>query len=255
MTASARFSRITGTGSYLPPRRVTNAELAARAGDARHRNLGSMDRRAHRHPRAPFRRRRRDGERPGARSLAPCARSRPDARRRRSTSSSSRTSTPDMVFPSTATHPAAQARRRRLPGVRSAGGVLGLRLRVDGGRFDDPHRRRVARAGDRQRGVLAHPRLQRPHDLRAVRRRRRRGGARGQRSARHPGRRDLHADGAYRDILCTPGTVAGGKVLGDPLLKMDGPAVFKLAVQRARGIGARRAGCEPAAAPRLTSTG
>jgi 3-oxoacyl-[acyl-carrier-protein] synthase-3 len=28
MTASARFSRITGTGSYLPPRRVTNAELA-----------------------------------------------------------------------------------------------------------------------------------------------------------------------------------------------------------------------------------
>jgi len=41
---------------------------------------------------------------------------------------------------------------------------------------------------------------------------------------------DLHADGAHREILCTPGTVAGGKVLGDPLLKMDGPAVFKLAV-------------------------
>ena len=27
-----------------------------------------------------------------------------------------------------------------------------------------------------------------------------------------------------------PGTVSGGKVLGDPLLKMDGQAVFKLAV-------------------------
>jgi 3-oxoacyl-[acyl-carrier-protein] synthase-3 len=40
----------------------------------------------------------------------------------------------------------------------------------------------------------------------------------------------LHADGRYLDILCTPGTVAGGKVTGDPLLKMDGPAVFKLAV-------------------------
>ena len=40
----------------------------------------------------------------------------------------------------------------------------------------------------------------------------------------------LHADGRYVDILCTPGTVAGGTVLGDPLLKMDGPAVFKLAV-------------------------
>jgi 3-oxoacyl-[acyl-carrier-protein] synthase-3 len=41
---------------------------------------------------------------------------------------------------------------------------------------------------------------------------------------------ELHADGRYVDILCTPGTVAGGKIIGDPLLKMDGPAVFKLAV-------------------------
>ncbi len=41
---------------------------------------------------------------------------------------------------------------------------------------------------------------------------------------------DLHADGRHVDILCTPGTVAGGQVLGHPLLKMDGPAVFKLAV-------------------------
>ena len=41
---------------------------------------------------------------------------------------------------------------------------------------------------------------------------------------------DLHADGRYVDILCVPGTVSGGRVLGDPLLKMDGPAVFKLAV-------------------------
>ena len=41
---------------------------------------------------------------------------------------------------------------------------------------------------------------------------------------------ELHADGRHANILCTPGTVAGGKVLGDPLLRMDGPAVFKLAV-------------------------
>ncbi|HRS37323.1 MAG TPA: 3-oxoacyl-[acyl-carrier-protein] synthase III C-terminal domain-containing protein, partial [Thermoanaerobaculia bacterium] len=43
---------------------------------------------------------------------------------------------------------------------------------------------------------------------------------------------DLHADGRHLEILCTPGTVAGGKVSGQPLLKMDGPAVFKLAVTR-----------------------
>ncbi len=41
---------------------------------------------------------------------------------------------------------------------------------------------------------------------------------------------DLHADGRHVGVLCTPGTVSGGHVLGDPLLKMDGPAVFKLAV-------------------------
>ncbi|MFZ2989954.1 3-oxoacyl-[acyl-carrier-protein] synthase III C-terminal domain-containing protein, partial [Ideonella sp.] len=40
----------------------------------------------------------------------------------------------------------------------------------------------------------------------------------------------LHADGRYKDILCVPGTVSGGQVVGDPLLKMDGQAVFKLAV-------------------------
>lgn len=41
---------------------------------------------------------------------------------------------------------------------------------------------------------------------------------------------DIHADGRHTDILCVPGTVSGGSVLGDPLLKMDGQAVFKLAV-------------------------
>lgn len=41
---------------------------------------------------------------------------------------------------------------------------------------------------------------------------------------------ELHADGRHAKILCVPGTVSGGKVHGDPLLKMDGQAVFKLAV-------------------------
>ena len=41
---------------------------------------------------------------------------------------------------------------------------------------------------------------------------------------------DLHADGKHVGILCVPGHVSGGQILGDPLLKMDGQAVFKLAV-------------------------
>ena len=41
---------------------------------------------------------------------------------------------------------------------------------------------------------------------------------------------DLHADGKHVGILCVPGHVSGGGVLGNPVLKMDGQAVFKLAV-------------------------
>jgi 3-oxoacyl-[acyl-carrier-protein] synthase-3 len=41
----------------------------------------------------------------------------------------------------------------------------------------------------------------------------------------------LHADGSQAGILNTPGHVCNGKVQGDPTLKMDGGAVFKLAVR------------------------
>jgi 3-oxoacyl-[acyl-carrier-protein] synthase III len=41
---------------------------------------------------------------------------------------------------------------------------------------------------------------------------------------------DIHADGKYTDILCVPGNVSGGAIVGLPLLHMDGQAVFKLAV-------------------------
>ena len=41
----------------------------------------------------------------------------------------------------------------------------------------------------------------------------------------------LHADGSYTKSLMVPGTVSGGKVSGRPLLQMDGPGVFKFAVK------------------------
>ena len=41
----------------------------------------------------------------------------------------------------------------------------------------------------------------------------------------------LHADGSHAGILSTPGYICGGKVTGDPFLRMDGQAVFKLAVR------------------------
>jgi len=41
----------------------------------------------------------------------------------------------------------------------------------------------------------------------------------------------LHADGSHANILCTPGNVNKGVIEGSAFLHMDGPAVFKLAVK------------------------
>ena len=40
-----------------------------------------------------------------------------------------------------------------------------------------------------------------------------------------------HADGSHHGILSVPGSICGGKVVGDPFLRMDGQAVFKFAVR------------------------
>jgi 3-oxoacyl-[acyl-carrier-protein] synthase III len=47
----------------------------------------------------------------------------------------------------------------------------------------------------------------------------------------------LHADGAHADILSVPGSVCGGKVTGHPFLKMEGNAVFKFAVKVLEEVG------------------
>ena len=102
------------------------------------------------------------------------------------------TSTPDNTFPATAVAIQAALGINARRGVRSAGGVLGLRL-CDGDRQRPvAHRRAQARAGDRRGNLLAHPRLDRSRHLRAVRRRRRRdrdgraGAAGHARRPRHP---------------------------------------------------------------------
>ena len=47
----------------------------------------------------------------------------------------------------------------------------------------------------------------------------------------------LHADGNYRDILCVPGSLNAGVVTGSPFVRMDGPAVFKFAVNVMTQVG------------------
>jgi len=47
----------------------------------------------------------------------------------------------------------------------------------------------------------------------------------------------LHADGRYSDLLCVPGTVADGVISGRPYVHMDGQAVFKFAVRVMAEVG------------------
>jgi 3-oxoacyl-[acyl-carrier-protein] synthase III len=223
-----QYSRITGTGSYLPPRRVTNADLAAelaakgvetsdqwiveRTGiRARHfaaDGVTSSDLGVH----AARQAMEAAGRRPEDIDLVIVA-----------------TSTPDMVFPSAAcilqhklgiTGGAAfdiqavcsgfvyaltiadsmiktgSATRALVIGAEVFSRILDFNDRTTCVLFGDGAGAVVLEASDTP-GILAS---------------------------------DLHADGKHVGILCVPGTVSGGKVLGDPLLKMDGQAVFKLAV-------------------------
>jgi 3-oxoacyl-[acyl-carrier-protein] synthase-3 len=41
----------------------------------------------------------------------------------------------------------------------------------------------------------------------------------------------LHADGSHAGILCVPGNISGGKIIGSPFLHMQGSQVFKFAVK------------------------
>ena len=228
MTSSTKYSRITGTGSYLPPNRVSNEELAAQLA--------------------------RDGietsdqwivERTGikARHFAAADVTSSDlaveaAKRALAAADVDAasidliivaTSTPDMVFPSTAclvqqklgVHGCAAfdvqavcsgfvygitiadsmirtgaASKALVIGAEVFSRILDFKDRTTCVLFGDGAGAVVLQASDTP-GVLAS---------------------------------ELHADGRHVDILCTPGTVSGGQVLGDPLLKMDGQAVFKLAV-------------------------
>lgn len=222
------YSRITGTGSYLPPRRLSNADLVAelaaqgiessdewiveRTGiRARHfvdAGVGSSDLGAEAARRAIEA----AGCQPSDIDLIIVA-----------------TSTPDMVFPSTAALlqnklgivgcpvfdvqavcsgfvyamtvadaliKTGTAKRALVIGAEVFSRILDFKDRTTCVLFGDGAGAVVLEASETP-GILA---------------------------------TDIHADGKYYEILCVPGHVSGGAILGDPVLKMDGQAVFKLAV-------------------------
>lgn len=222
------YSRITGTGSYLPPRRLTNADLAAELATA---GVETSD----------------DWivERTGIRArhfAAPevCSSDLGVEAARRALQASGveakdidliivATSTPDMVFPSTACIlqnklgangcaafdvqavccgfiyaltmadamiKSGAAKKALVIGAEVFSRILDFKDRTTCVLFGDGAGAVVLEASDTP-GILSS---------------------------------DLHADGRHVGILCVPGHVSGGQVLGDPVLKMDGQAVFKLAV-------------------------
>jgi len=223
-------TRIAGTGSYLPPRKLTNADLAAQLA---RQGIETSDEWI--------------VERTGIRARhfaddgVVCSDLAEQAARRALEAAGVgpqdidllivATSTPDMVFPSTAailqgklgiTHGApafdvqavcsgfvyalavadslirtGTARRALVIGAEVFSRILDFKDRTTCVLFGDGAGAVVLEASE-QPGILA---------------------------------TDLHADGRHVGILCTPGTVSGGQVLGDPTLKMDGQAVFKMAVK------------------------
>jgi 3-oxoacyl-[acyl-carrier-protein] synthase III len=224
----AQHSRITGTGSYLPPQRLSNADLAARLAAtgvetsdewivertgirARHFvDAGEMSSdlavAAARHALEAA------GRRPDEIDLIIVA-----------------TSTPDMIFPSTASivqrklgmhggaaldvqavctgfvYALAMADSMIRTGLATKALVIGAEVfsRI----LDFKDRTTCVLFGDGAGAVVLE-------------------------GSEAPGilASELHADGRHVDILCVPGNVSGGSVTGDPFLRMDGQAVFKLAV-------------------------
>ena len=225
---TATHSRITGTGSFLPPRRVSNQDLVDQLAA---RGLESSDDWIVERTGIRARHFVDDGINSSDLALAACRHALEAAGRRADEVDLIivATSTPDMVFPSTAAilqHKlgvagcpafdvqavcsgfvygltvadamirAGNARCALVVGAEVFSRLLDFNDRTTCVLFGDGAGAVVLEASDTP-GILA---------------------------------TDLHADGRHAGILCVPGTVQNGQVLGDPLLKMDGQAVFKLAV-------------------------
>ncbi len=234
-------TRITGTGSFLPPRRVDNHELVAMLAARGHESSDAWI-----VERTGIRARHFAADGVTASELAlPAARHALEAAGRRADEIDLivvATSTPDMVFPSTAAILQAKLGVAGCP-------VFDLQAVCSGFVYALTVADAMIRAGNASRALVVgsevFSRILDFDDRTTCVLFGDGAGAVVLEASDTPGilACDLHADGRHAGILCVPGTVGGGKVLGDPLLKMDGPAVFKLAVgvleQSARAVLAK----------------
>lgn len=237
-----RYARITGTGSHLPPKRLTNQDMVALLAN---RGIETNDEWIVERTGIRARHYVDDGVNASDLALQACLQALEAAGRQVADIDLIivATSTPDMVFPSTAS-----ILQRKLSEVAQAQGLAGA---AGGAAFDVQavcsgfiYALTVADAmiqtGAAQRalvvGAEVFSRILDFNDRTTCVLFGDGAGAVVLEAAEHDGSgpgvlaSDIHADGRHTHILCVPGTVSGGQVLGDPLLKMDGQAVFKLAV-------------------------
>lgn len=225
---SPLYSRIAGTGSYLPPKRVTNADLAAQlaAKDVETSDDWIVARTGIR-------------ARHFAEPDVPCSDLAVEAARQAMASAGVdasqidliilATSTPDMVFPSTAC-----IVQRKL-GIQG-GAAFDVQAVCSGFVYALTVADSMIRTGAARKALVigseVFSRILDFTDRTTCVLFGDGAGAVVLEASDTPGllASELHADGRHADILCVPGTVSGGQVSGLPFLKMDGQAVFKLAV-------------------------
>ena len=224
-----RYSRITGTGSYLPPRRVTNDDLVAQlAGQGIETSDDWIVERTGIHARHFAERDVSSSDlalQASLRALEAAGRQAQDI-----DLIIVATSTPDMVFPSTA------AILQHKLGITNGCPVFDVQAVCSGFVYALTVADAMIRSGAANRvlvvGSEVFSRILDFNDRTTCVLFGDGAGAVVLEASDQPGilASQLHADGSHVGILCVPGNVYGGEVMGDPLLKMDGQAVFKLAV-------------------------
>lgn len=237
-----RYSRITGTGSYLPPRRLSNHDMVALLAA---RGIETSDEWIVERTGIRARHYADDGVNASDLALAACQQALLAAGRQVGDIDLIivATSTPDMVFPSTAAilqHKLTEAALAQGQPGAAGGAAFDVQAVCSGFIYALTVADAMIRAGAAQRalvvGAEVFSRLLDFNDRTTCVLFGDGAGAVVLEAVEHDGQgpgvlaSDIHADGRHSGILCVPGTVSGGQVLGDPLLKMDGQAVFKLAV-------------------------
>ena len=223
------YSRITGTGSYLPPRRVTNddlaAELATRGLETSDEWIVERTGIKARHFAAP-------DVTSSDLALEACKNALAAAKLQPSDIDLIivATSTPDMVFPSTA------AILQHKLGITNGCPVFDVQAVCSGFVYALTVADSMIKSGTAKRvlvvGSEVFSRILDFNDRTTCVLFGDGAGAVVLEASDQPGilATELHADGSHVGILCVPGNVSGGQVIGTPMLHMDGQAVFKLAV-------------------------